>query len=115
MNEKMRLFVYWNLLSSFSSDLPDELEEFDVPIKRFFTDKYTKIMKEQNDVYHYMNPCKTIPHFQELLAGHHLHYLQFRVLKIKTAKNTFEYFITNLPFSFDSDDIKRIIGDGESR
>lgn len=95
-----------SLLSSFSSELPDELDEFDISIKRFFTDKYTKIIKEQSDVYHYMNPYKTIPHFQELLAGHHLHYLQFRVLKIKTAENTFEYIITNLPFSFNSDDIK---------
>ena len=45
-------------------------------------------MKEQGDVYHYMNPYKTIPHFQKLLAGHHLHYLQFRVVKIKTTENT---------------------------
>lgn len=29
-----------------------------------------------------------------------------RVLKIKTAPNTFEYIITNLPFSFDINDIK---------
>lgn len=32
--------------------------------------------------------------------------VQFRVLKIKTAPNTFEYIITNLPFSFDINDIK---------
>ena len=35
-----------------------------------------------------LNPYKTIPHFQKLLAGRHLHYLQFRVVKIKTAENT---------------------------
>lgn len=34
-----------------------------------------EIMKEQGDVYHYMNTYKTIPHFQKLLAGRHLHYL----------------------------------------
>lgn len=43
-------------------------------------------MKAQSDVYHYMNPYKTIPNFQKLLNGHHLHYLQFRVIKIKTAE-----------------------------
>ena len=32
--------------------------------------------------------------------------LDVRVLKIKTAPNTFEYIITNLPFSFDINDIK---------
>ena len=58
--------------------------------------------------YHYMNPYKMIPHFQKLLAGRHLHYLQFRVVKIKTAENTYEYLITNLPFSFDLNDIKEI-------
>ena len=78
-----------SILSSFSSEIPDDLEEFDVTVKRFFTDKYNKIMKEQGDVYHYMNPYKTIPHFQKLLAGRHLHYLQFRVVKIKTAENTY--------------------------
>lgn len=97
-----------SMLSSFSSDLPDDQEEFDVPIKRFFTDKYTNIMKQQNDVYHYMNPYKTIPNFQKLLAGRHLRFLQFRVLKIKTGDNAYEYLITNLPFSFDLNDIKEI-------
>ena len=38
--------------------------------------------------------------------GKHLCVVQFRVLKIKTAPNTFEYIITNLPFSFDINDIK---------
>ena len=94
------------ILSSFKNELPDDQEEFDVEVKRFFTDKYTKIMKEQSDVYHYMNPYKTIPHFQEWLNNKHLAYLSFRVLKIKTAKNTYEYIITNLPFSFDINDIK---------
>ena len=95
-----------SMLSSYVSELPDDQEEFDVLIRRFFTDKYTKIMKEQGDVYHYMNPYKTIPNFQKLLDGNHLRYLQFRVLKIKTAENTYEYIITNLPFSFDINDIK---------
>lgn len=97
-----------SMLSSFSSELPDNQEEFDVLIKRFFTDKYTNIMKQQNDVYHYMNPYKTIPNFQKLLAGRHLRFLQFRVLKIKTGDNAYEYLITNLPFSFDLNDIKEI-------
>lgn len=97
-----------SMLSSFLSDLPDELEEFDVPVKRFFTDKYTNIMKEQRDVYHYMNPYKNIPNFQKMLNGQHLHYLMFRALKIKTGENSYEYIITNLPFSFDIDDIKDI-------
>ena len=97
-----------SILSSFSSEIPDDQEEFDVTVKRFFTDKYNKIMKEQGDVYHYMNPYKTIPIFRKLLACRHLHYLQFRVVKIKTAENTYEYLITNLPFSFDLNDIKEI-------
>ena len=95
-----------SLLSSFICDLPDDKEEFDVSVTRFFTDKRTKIMKEQPQVYHYMNPYKNIPHFQPLLNGKHLYALQFRVLKIKTASDTFEYLITNLPFSFDISDIK---------
>lgn len=41
-----------SILSSFPSDLPDDLEEFDIPVKRFFTDKYTNIMKEQRNIYH---------------------------------------------------------------
>ena len=53
-----------------------------------------------------MNPCKTIPNFQKLLNGQHLHFIQFRVLKIKTAEDTYEYIITNLPYSFDLQDIK---------
>lgn len=97
-----------SMLSSFLSELPDDQEEFDVTVKRFFTDKYTNIMKEQGEVYHYMNPGKTIPNFQKLLDGLHLHYLQLRILKIKTAENTYEYIITNLPFSFEPADIKDI-------
>ena len=97
-----------SLLSSFASELPDDQEEFDVTIKRFFTDKYSNIMKDQNEVYRYMNPYKTIPHFKEFLGGKHLRYLQFRVLKIKTGDNTYEYIVTNLPYSFDLDDIKEI-------
>ena len=74
-----------SLLSSYSSELPDEQEEFDVKIKRFFTRKCTTIMKDQSDVYHYMNPSKNAPHFDELLNGKDLYYLEFRVLKIKIA------------------------------
>ena len=95
-----------SVLSSYISELPDEQEEFDVKIKRFFTNKKTNIMKEQSDVYHYMNPTKTIPHFEELLNGKSLHYLEFRVLKIKTGDESYEYIITNLPYSFDINDIK---------
>ena len=51
-------------------------------------------MKEQGDVYHYINPNK-IPNFQKLLAGRHLHYLQFRIVKIKTVENTYEYLIAS--------------------
>ena len=36
----------------------------------------------------------------------HIAYVQFRVVKIKTADNVFEYIITNLPGSFDISDIK---------
>ena len=95
-----------SLLSSYSSELPDEQEEFDVKIKRFFTRKCTTIMKDQSDVYHYMNPSKNAPHFDKLLNGKDLYYLEFRVLKIKTGDNTYEYIITNLPYSFDINDIK---------
>ena len=63
-------------------------------------------MKEQSAVYHYMNPTKTIPHFEELLNGKSLHYIEFRVLKIKTGDESYEYIITNLPYSFDINDIK---------
>ena len=63
-------------------------------------------MKEQSDVYRYMNPSKNIPHFSELLNDRHLVYLSFRILKIKTGEDTYEYIITNLPNSFTPEDIK---------
>lgn len=61
-----------SILSSFSSEIPDDQEEFDVTVKRFFTDKYNKIMKEQGDVYHYMNPYKTISHFHTFFVERYL-------------------------------------------
>ena len=63
-------------------------------------------MKEQKHVYHYMNPYKTIPHFQKLLGDEHLCYLTFRVVKIKCAEGAYEYLLTNLPSSFTIDDIR---------
>lgn len=95
-----------SILSTFSAQLPDDKEEFDVRVKRFFTDKKTKVIKEQDQVYHYMNPNMNIPHFYQLLNGGHIYYLTFRVVKIKTSENTYEYLITNLPASFDIDDIR---------
>ena len=79
-----------SILSYYASEFPDDLEEFDVTIKRFFTDKATNIMKSQSDVYRYINPSKNTPHFYELLRKNHSHlyFLQFRVVKIKTAENT---------------------------
>ena len=76
-----------SILSYYASEFPDDLEEFDVTIKRFFTDKATNIMKSQSDVYRYINPSKNTPHFYELLRKKHSHlyFLQFRVVKIKTA------------------------------
>ena len=97
-----------SLLSYYATELPDDLEEFDVTIKRYFTDKATNVMKDQSDVYRYINPSKNTPHFYELLNRdkRHLYFMQFRVVKIKTAENTYEYLITNLPHSFTMDDIK---------
>ena len=76
-----------SILSYYASEFPDDLEEFDVTIKRFFTNKATNIMKSQSDVYRYINPSKNTPHFYELLRKNHSHlyFLQFRVVKIKTA------------------------------
>ena len=59
-------------------------------------------MKKQSTVYHYMNPNKNIPHFKPLLDSSNLAYLSFRVLKLKVDENSYEYVITNLPFSFGS-------------
>lgn len=53
-----------------------------------------------------MNPNKNIPHFPDFLNTKHLGYLSFRVLKIRTSENTCEYIITNLPGTFDKEDIK---------
>lgn len=95
------------ILASFKKELPDHLDEFDVVIKRFFTTgKHNKIMKQQNDTYHYMNPNKKAPHLQDLLGAGGLAFLQFRVLKIRTSDDTHEYIITNLPHSFTPADIK---------
>ena len=87
-------------------ELPDKQDEFDITIQRFFTDCYNQVMKEQTQVYHYMNPGKNAPHFQPLLDSKHLVYVTFRVVKLKTAEDSFEYIITNLPHSFDIDDIR---------
>ena len=95
-----------SILSSFIDQFPLDQEEFDVTIERFFTDRYSGIMKEQTSVYHYMNPNKNVPHFYQLLGDQHLVYIQFRVLKIKTADDTYEYVISNLPHDFDIVDIK---------
>lgn len=97
-----------SLLSYYATELPDDLEEFDVTMKRYFTDKATNVMKDQSDVYRYINPSKNTPHFYELLNRdrRHLYFMQFRVVKIKTAENTYEYLITNLPHSFTIEDIK---------
>ena len=77
-----------SLLSYYAAELPDDLEEFDVTMKRYFTDKATKVMKDQSDVYRYINPSKNTPHFYELLDRdrRHLYFMQFRVVKIKLQK-----------------------------
>ena len=91
-----------SILSYYASELLDDLEEFDVTIKRFFTDKATNIMKSQSDVYRYINPSKNIPHFYELLKKKHSHlyFLLFRVVKIKTAENTQEIYSRLILYNF---------------
>ena len=79
-----------SILSYYKNDLPDEQDEFDVTIKRFLTDKKTNIMRSQSDVYRYMNPSKNIPHFQQLLNHKHLYFMQFRVIKMKVAEDSYE-------------------------
>jgi len=96
-----------SLLSTFKDDLPDDSDEFDVIVRRFVTNMKTMKMKEQSDVYLYMNPNKNIPHFPDFLATRRLGYLSFRVLKIRTSEDTCEYIITNLPGTFDMEDIKQ--------
>ena len=91
-----------SILSYYASELPDDLEEFDVTIKRFFTDKATNIMKSQSDVYRYINPSKNTPHFYELLRKKHSHlyFLLFRVVKIKTVENTQEIYSRLILYNF---------------
>lgn len=95
-----------SILSTYKHELPDEQEEFDIVIKRFFTGKRNKIMKEQSQVYFYIHPDRFSTYLKELMISPHIAYVQFRVVKIKTADNVFEYIITNLPGSFDISDIK---------
>ena len=95
-----------SLLSSFTDELPEDQDEYDITIKRYFTDKYTNEMKERPQIYHYMNPSKNIPHFRPLLNNRHLVYLNFRVVKLKAPDGSVEYLITNLPYSFDMEDIR---------
>ena len=91
-----------SILSYYASEFPDDLEEFDVTIKRFFTDKATNIMKSQSDVYRYINPSKNTPHFYELLRKKHSHlyFLLFRVVKIKTTENTQEIYFRLILYNF---------------
>ena len=72
-----------SILSTFIGELPDDQDEFDVTVKRFFTDKKNKVMKEQPEVYQYMNPNKNAPHLKTLIASTHLVYVSFRVVKLK--------------------------------
>lgn len=51
------------MLSGYKEELPDHLDEFDVPIERFFTDKYTKIMKANTDIYLYLAPYTKTKNF----------------------------------------------------
>ena len=94
-----------SILSYYASELPDDLEEFDVTIKRFFTSIPVKIplifmsFSGKNTVIFIscsfallrskplINPSKNTPHFYELLRKKHSHlyFLQFRVVKIKTS------------------------------
>ncbi len=94
------------ILGSFIRELPDHQDEFDVTIKRFFTDKRTNVMKERPQVYKYMNPGQNIPHFSELLGPVHIAYVLFRAVKLKMPDGSFEYIITNLPAEFDLEDIR---------
>lgn len=41
-----------SMLSTYTNELPDTEEEFDVEIKRYFTHKKTSLMKKYPDVYH---------------------------------------------------------------
>lgn len=95
-----------SILSSYRNELPDDKDEFDVKVERFFTDKYTKEMKARPQVYHYMNPYKTIPHFEPLLGSRHLVYIAFRVIKLMSPDGSYEYLLTNLPYTFDLEDIR---------
>jgi len=95
-----------SILSSYIEDLPLDQDEFDVTVKRFFTDRYTLEMKARPQVYHYMNPHKNIPHFKPLLGKRHLVYVAFRVVKLKAPDGSFEYLITNLPNTLDLEDIR---------
>ncbi len=95
-----------SILSSFTDELPEDQDEYDITIKRHFTDKYTNEMKERPQIYHYMNPSKNIPHFLPLLDNRHLVYLNFRVVKLKAPDCSVEYLITNLPFTFSMEDIR---------
>ena len=53
-----------------------------------------------------MNRNKIIPHFKPLLNPINLVYLSFRVLKLIVNEGSYEYVITNLPYTFDLEDIK---------
>ena len=59
-------------------------------------------MESQSDVYRYINPSKNTPHFYELLrkTHSHLYFLQFRVVKIKTAENTQEIYSRLILYNF---------------
>lgn len=95
------------ILVTYRNELPDESEEeFDIQVRRFFTTKLNGLIKNQPQIYYYMNPTKNTPHFFDYRKGKSACYVSFRILKIKTAPKTYEYLITNLPFSFTIEDIK---------
>lgn len=97
-----------SILSTFSNELPDDQEEFDVRVRRFVTDCSNNVMKEQAQVYQYIHPDRQSQFFRDFLISNHIGLLDFRVLKIKTSDDTYEYIITNLTSDFDLNDIKEI-------
>ena len=46
-------------------------------------------MKEQSQVYFYIHPDRFSTYLKELMISPHIAYVQFRVVKIKTADNEY--------------------------
>lgn len=86
--------------------LPDD-KEFDVMRSRFLVKRtFTKIMKLQDNVYHYIHKDIRFDYLDKN-KNPGLYFIQLRVTRVKISENEYECLVSNLPmYEFSVEDLK---------